>query len=70
LYTKQHYVADVIAGTLLALAAYVIFLKNCPNESPPPLERRLAPLLALAVMGIVALGVATFWVLYQLNGWA
>lgn len=67
LYTKQHYVADVVAGALLAFAAYVVFLRNYPRERVPELDRRLAPILALCVSAIVGLGVATSWVAYLLS---
>lgn len=67
LFTKQHYVADVIAGTLLALAAYIVFLKRFPREQIPELERRLAPLFALATLALVALAVVSFWVFYKIQ---
>jgi membrane-associated phospholipid phosphatase len=70
LFTKQHYVADLVAGILLALAAYVVFLRGYSRVYVPALERRLAPALALCVAGIVGLGVGCFWVVYQLKGWA
>jgi len=66
LYTKQHYVADIIAGVVLALAAYALFLKNYPRDKIPEPERRLAPVLARYVIGLVGLGVATFWVVYRM----
>ena len=67
LFTKQHYVADLIAGILLALAAYAVFLRGYSRASVPDLDRRLAPVLALCVGGIAGLGVACFWVAYQLR---
>lgn len=67
LYTKQHYVADVVAGVLLAFAAYVVFLRNYRRERVPELDRRLAPVLALCVSAIVGLGIATFWVAYLVS---
>ena len=67
LFTKQHYVADLIAGILLALAAYAVFLRGYSRASVPELDRRLAPVLALSVGGIVGLGVACFWAAYQLR---
>ncbi len=70
LYTKQHYILDVIAGAFLAGVAYVVFLRGYPREKIPALERRLAPAFALCVVGIVAFGVACFWVAYQLKGTA
>lgn len=35
LFIKQHYVADVVAGTLLALIAYAFFLHGSPRRSRP-----------------------------------
>lgn len=69
LFTKQHYVADLIAGILLALAAYSIFLRGYARANVPDLDRRLAPVLALGVGGIAGLGVACYWVVYRLKIW-
>ena len=68
LYTKQHYVLDVMAGICLACVAYTVFLRNYPREEVPDLDRRLAPVLALGIFGTLGLGVACFWVAYQLSG--
>jgi membrane-associated phospholipid phosphatase len=65
LYTKQHYILDVIAGIFLACVAYAVFLRSDPREEIPELDRRLAPVLALGILGIIGLGVACFWVVYQ-----
>ena len=67
LFTKQHYIADVLAGILLALVAYVIILRGYPRHLPE-LDRRLAPVLALGVFAVVGLGVVGFWMAYQLIG--
>ena len=67
LFTKQHYVADLIAGILLAWAAYGVFLRGFSRASVLELERRLAPALALSVGGLVGLGVLCFWVAYRLG---
>ena len=69
LYTKQHYVLDVIAGMFLGHAAYVMFLRSYPREAVPERDRRLAPVLALGSIGIYGLIVAGFWFVYALmNG--
>ena len=67
LFTKQHYVLDVIAGAALAGVAYVVFLRRAPRESVPEIDRQIAPLFALGTMGLVSLGVAGFWVVYQVT---
>lgn len=68
LFTKQHYIADVIAGILLAFAAYVMILRGYPRGNVPELDRRLAPAIALGVLAIAGLGVVGFWVAYQIDG--
>ena len=67
LYTKQHYVADVIAGTVAAYVAYVLFLRRYPREAVADNDRRRAPLRALVVVGIFGIMVAGFWVAYQIQ---
>jgi membrane-associated phospholipid phosphatase len=65
--TKQHYVADVIAGILLACAAYLVFLRNCPMEPVPESDRRGMPILLLGLFGIYGLVVGGLWVAYHLR---
>lgn len=67
LYTKQHYVVDVIAGAFLAYVAYRVFLRDYPHEATPEFERRLAPILALGAFGLYGLMAAGLWLLYMLN---
>lgn len=67
LYTKQHYVLDVIAGAAIGYVAYAVFLRRYPSEAVPEPERRLAPALALCAVGIYALFVGIFWVLYRMG---
>ena len=67
LYTKQHYVADVIAGALEAFVAYVLFLRGYPREAVAESDRRRAPLRALGAIGIFGILVAGFWVAYQIQ---
>jgi len=67
LYTKQHYVADVIAGTLMGYVAYVLFLRNASREAIDETDRRRAPVRALGAMGIFGIIVAGFWVVYRIQ---
>lgn len=67
LLTKQHYVADVIGGILLAVVANALWLRSYSRANIPELDRRLASVLALCLIGIVGLGVACFWMVYQLT---
>src|SRR5262249_45830980 len=55
LFTKQHYVLDVVAGMFLATAAYVVFLRSYPRAAIPELDRRLAPVLTLGLIGSLGL---------------
>ncbi len=64
LFTKQHYVADLVAGIALAGLAHALFLRGYRRARVPELDRRLAPALALGVAAIAGLGVACFWLAY------
>jgi membrane-associated phospholipid phosphatase len=68
LFTKQHYILDVIAGMFLASVAYAVFLRSYPREAVPELDHRLAPVLALGIIASLGLLVACFWVVYQMIG--
>ena len=68
LFTKQHYILDVLAGMLLAFAAYVVFLRTYARAEVPELDRRAAPLLAVLIVGIIAVGVGCYWVAYRIAG--
>ena len=68
MFTKQHYIADVIAGILLAVAAYVVIIRGYSRHNIPELDRRLAPMLSLIVLAIIGLGVVGFWIAYRLQG--
>jgi len=65
LYTKQHYILDVLAGVFLACVAYAVFLRKYPREGIPELDRRLAPVLALGLIGLLGLVVTCLWVVYE-----
>lgn len=67
LFTKQHYILDVVAGFVLAYVAYVLFLRKTCRRDVPELDRRVAPALALVVIGIVVLCFAFYAVLYVLG---
>lgn len=64
LFTKQHYVLDVIAGMLLACVAYVVFLRRYRSEEIPERDRLVAPFLAVIVVGIVGLVFMCYAVAY------
>ncbi|MEO8189541.1 MAG: hypothetical protein ABI682_04300 [Acidobacteriota bacterium] len=68
--TKHHYVFDVIAWIFLAWVAYVVFLRNYPRERIPELDRSLAPVFTLCIIGILGIGFAGFWVAYKMSGHA
>lgn len=65
LFTKQHYAADVVAGTAAASLAYVLFLRARPDEPVPEHDRRRAPARALAAVGVFAIMIAGFAVAYH-----
>ena len=66
LYTKQHYVVDVIAGAAIAFVAYAVFIRTYPREAVPEDDRRHAPRRAFAVVGLFAISIAGFWVAYRI----
>jgi membrane-associated phospholipid phosphatase len=68
LFTKQHYVLDVLAGVLLAVVAYAIFLRPHPREQVPELDRQAAPAFAWGILGCAGLGLVGYWIAYQLLG--
>jgi membrane-associated phospholipid phosphatase len=65
LYTKQHYVLDVLAGTLLACLAYAVFLRSYRRAEIPEFDRHVAPGFALGLLVILGLAVAGSWVVYR-----
>jgi membrane-associated phospholipid phosphatase len=68
LFTRQHYVLDVLAGIVLAAVAGVAFLRKPPAGAIPDLDRRAAPALAAGVVGIVGVAFAVFWAAYLFTG--
>jgi membrane-associated phospholipid phosphatase len=64
LFTRQHYILDVIAGIFLAFAAYAVFLRKTRREDVPELDHRAAPALAFVVAGIVVVFIGCYGVLF------
>ena len=67
LYTKQHYVVDVLAGALAAWVACAVFLRGFPREAVADSDGRAAPARALAAVGIVGLMIAGFRLAYEIQ---
>jgi membrane-associated phospholipid phosphatase len=65
LYTKQHYIVDVLAGILLAYGAYAVFLRRFPRAAIQESDRLRAPMRALVIPAIFAVMVSCFWVAYE-----
>ncbi|MGE5243966.1 MAG: phosphatase PAP2 family protein [Betaproteobacteria bacterium] len=65
LYTKQHYLVDVIAGVVLASIAYVLFLRGYPRHAIAERDQRLAPFRATAMIAIFGIIAVFFWSLYR-----
>jgi len=67
LFIKQHYVADVLAGALLAFIAYLLFLRSYPRSNITDQEHQLVPALSAFVCAIVGFVYGVFWILYLFN---
>ena len=68
MFVKQHYAIDVVAGVLLAWAAYVIFLRRFPRQEVREADLRRAPRRAVGIIPIYVVVVAGVWVAYLLDG--
>lgn len=66
LFTKQHYVLDVIAGAAMAYGAYWLLLRDYPRARVADLDREAAPIVAGGLFGAIALFVALLWVAYAI----
>jgi len=67
LYTKQHYVVDVVAGALLAYVAYLVFLRSYARNAITEADRRRAALRVLAAVEVFGVVVVVFWIAYNLR---
>lgn len=67
LFTKQHYVLDVVAGALLAAGVCTVALRGVHRGATPDFDRRAAPALALIVAAMVALVFSGYVILYALG---
>lgn len=67
LFTKQHYVADVVAGALLAGLAYFVFLRGYSRTTLSSLDKRIVPVVVLGFVGVHTLAVIGFWVAYRIR---
>lgn len=65
LFTKQHYVLDIVGGVLLAVLSYFVFLRHSPRNEVPEDDKRLAPILAASVFAVAASGIVVAWFVYQ-----
>lgn len=65
LFTKQHYVADVIAGIAMACVAYAVFLRG--RRPATDADRRTAPAVALTTALVHVLIVIVFVVAYEVR---
>ncbi len=67
LFTKQHYVADVVAGVFLAGLVYFVFLRSYPRAAVPEMDERVVPVVVLGFVGIHTLAILGFWAAYQMR---
>ena len=66
-FTKQHYVADAIAGGALAFASGWIMFRDVKTEAISPVARRLAPALALGAFAVYGAFVVVLWFVYAFS---
>ena len=67
LFTKQHYVVDVIAGALMGWLACLVFLRGHARDTVEPDVRSRAPFVAGAVAIAYLVMIATIGVVYALR---
>jgi len=64
LFTKQHYILDVLAGVVLAALAYGLFLRTYRPDDRAVRDAETAPLLTVFLLGMLALATGCSWLLY------
>ena len=67
LFTKQHYVVDVIGGTVAAGLGYILFLRRSHHDDVADRDRQRAPARALLAVGLFAVMIAGFAVAYHFD---
>ncbi|MEM9182113.1 MAG: phosphatase PAP2 family protein [Pseudomonadota bacterium] len=66
LFTKQHFFVDLVAGVLLALFAYAVFLRSYPRSAVTEMEHHAAPALSGLAGAIAGVSLLAFWLAFQL----
>jgi len=64
LYTKQHYVLDVVAGVLLAGVASAIWLRSYQPDGQALRDAAAAPPLAALLLAAIAVATGCAWLVY------
>jgi membrane-associated phospholipid phosphatase len=65
LYTEQHYLVDVIAGVMMALLAYVLFLRGHDRAAIAKSDVQCAPLRATRIVWTYVFVIAVFAIAYS-----
>ncbi len=68
LFTKQHYVLDVIAGVVMAVIAFIVFIRSISHVDVPSADREVAPVFAWGILAAAGLGLGGYWIAYLLVG--
>jgi membrane-associated phospholipid phosphatase len=66
-FSKQHYILDVLAGMLLAALAYVVVLRGCRRDQVLERDLQAAPVMAFGAAALAGLATACLWIAYRLN---
>jgi membrane-associated phospholipid phosphatase len=66
-FSKQHYILDVLAGMLLASLAYVVVLRGSRRDQVPEVDWLAAPVVAFGAAGIAGAATACLWIAYRLS---